>query len=66
MIDVISLNDRYYVSIVDFIEHLKDCSESVLAFTGTEAPVTSKIVSDTLLATVDTLEGFMNDEVRVV
>lgn len=65
MIDVISLNDVYYVNIDDFINHLNICAESVIAFTGDSAPVGAKMVTDTLYTTIETLEGFKED-VRVV
>ena len=66
MIDVISLNDTYYVNIDDFIKHLNICAESVMAFTGDASPVGAKMVSDTLYTTIETLEGFKESEPRVV
>jgi hypothetical protein len=65
MIDVISLNDNYYVNIDDFIKHLNICAESVIAFTSDAAPLGSKMVADTLYTTIETLEGFKEDA-RVV
>ncbi|NDB84599.1 MAG: hypothetical protein EB127_18135 [Alphaproteobacteria bacterium] len=62
MIDVINVNDKYYVNIDDFIVHLNNCAESVMAFTADSSPMGAKMVSDTLYATIDTLEGFKNNE----
>jgi hypothetical protein len=58
MIDVINVNDKYYVQIDDFIDHLINCSESMMAFTGGEG--FSHIVSQTLMTTVDTLKDLKN------
>jgi hypothetical protein len=57
MLDVINVNGRYYVSVDDFINHLTIAAESVIAFTGEAAPGGSRYVSDTLYATIETLQN---------
>jgi len=57
MIDVACINDKYYVNIDDFIKHLNISAESVLAFVGDAAPTGAKYVSDTLYATIETLQN---------
>lgn len=61
MIDVICLNEKYYVNIDDFMSHLNIAAESVLAFTSDAAPNGAKYVSDTLYATIDTLRNLKVD-----
>jgi hypothetical protein len=51
------LDGDLYVHVSDFIEHLKICSESVVAFCGDSAPTGAKIVSETLDQTIDTLKS---------
>ena len=62
MIDVININDKYYVNIDDFIDHLNVAAESVLAFTSDAAPNGAKYVSNTLYATIDTLKNLKVDD----
>jgi hypothetical protein len=63
MIDIASINDKLYVNIDDFIKHLNVSAESVLAFVGDAAPTGAKYVSDTLYATIETLQRLkMNHE----
>ena len=62
MIDVINVNDKYYVSIDDFISHLTIAAESVIAFTGEAAPGGSRYVSDTLYATIETLQNLKDHD----
>lgn len=63
MIDIASINDKLYVNIDDFIKHLNVSAESVLAFVGDAAPTGAKYVSDTLYATIETLQNLkMNHE----
>ena len=62
MIDVVSVNDKYYVNIDDFINHLTVAAESVIAFTGEAAPGGARYVSDTLYATIETLQNLKVDD----
>jgi hypothetical protein len=55
MIDVVLIDDKHYVSIDDFINHLNIAAESVIAFTSDVAPDGAKMVSDTLYTTIETL-----------
>ena len=67
MIDVAFIRDKYYVSIDDFVSHLNIAAESVIAFTSDSAPNGAKYVSDTLYATIDTLENLKNaDEIWTI
>jgi hypothetical protein len=63
MIDVIYINDKHYVNIDDFINHLNIAAESVIAFTSDAAPNGARMVSDTLYRTIETLENLkVSDE----
>jgi hypothetical protein len=57
MIDVIYVNDKHYVNIDDFINHLNISAETVVAFTQDASPLGAKIVSETLYTTMETLEN---------
>jgi hypothetical protein len=57
MIDVILVDDKRYVNVDDFINHLNISAETVVAFTQDSAPLGAKMVSETLYATIETLEN---------
>jgi len=57
MIDVIYVDDKHYVNIDDFVNHLNISAETVVAFTSDSNPLGAKMVSETLYATMETLEN---------
>jgi len=57
MIDIILVDNKHYVNIDDFINHLNISAETVVAFTSDSAPLGAKMVSETLYATIETLEN---------
>lgn len=62
MIDVIIVDNKHYVNINDFINHLNIAAESVIAFTSDAAPDGAKMVSDTLYTTIETLENLKTSQ----